>query len=223
MTRYLTSQEYSNIPRWLYELSCMIQDRIPSDKSESWTALFLDNVPFGIAKERFDREVKAPFLIYILRSTLHGFNPYENGDVKEAFDKAISLWSREDIGSDEWYKELNILSDMSKHAYERVSPRFDVLEQGREYNEWKHRSSSYAAYLAAKVVVLSGGLCANLTSSVGVAAATSEAAWAWASISTDTPKEWGVSLKLRWLQYAMKLLDILKNIKSDECEKEKTI
>ncbi len=93
------------IPEWLARLEDTLFEGMSVEKSKNWPELFLAAIPVGVTEERFEREIKAPFLVAVLQSTLDTFDHAKYPAVKAAVDGSIALWQRDDIGSDEWAAE----------------------------------------------------------------------------------------------------------------------
>lgn len=86
------------IPEWLARAEDRIFEGLSVKESKKWPERFLKAINTGADLEA----AKAPFLIFVLESTLDKFDHKKFPDVKKAIDGSISLWKRQDIGSPSW-------------------------------------------------------------------------------------------------------------------------
>jgi len=90
------------IPEWLARLEDTLFEGMSLDKSKTWPEKFLAAIPVGITEEQLEKQIKAPFMIAVLESTLVTLDHAKYPDVKAAVEGSIALWKRDDIGSDDW-------------------------------------------------------------------------------------------------------------------------
>jgi hypothetical protein len=91
-----------NTPKFIFHLADKIFEGLPLDQSKQWPVDFMQAMPVGLSPEQWDKQIKAPFLIYVLEGTLDTFDHDKSPDVKAAIDGSIALWRRDDIGSEDF-------------------------------------------------------------------------------------------------------------------------
>ena len=104
------------IPEWLAIVEDTLFEGMSLKKSKTWAEVFLKAVPLGVTEARFEREVKAPFLVIVLKSALENFDNAKFPDVTAAINRNISLWQRVDIGSEEFLKEAAWAAEAAAEA-----------------------------------------------------------------------------------------------------------
>jgi len=82
----------SGMPEYMHCLQDIIFEGLPDKTRFHWSEVFFKAAPVGLSDEGFDKNIKIPFLIYILKSTLTTFDHIENPDVKKAVDTVIKLY-----------------------------------------------------------------------------------------------------------------------------------
>lgn len=97
------SRELST-PEWVFHVVDVIFEGLGIDDYKQWTVDFVKSIPVGINDKEWETNIKAPFIIYILESTLGKFNHEKFPDIKTAIDRSIELWKRKDIGSQDFMK-----------------------------------------------------------------------------------------------------------------------
>lgn len=104
------------IPEWLARVKDKLHEgmSVKKSKKDRWPQLFLESILPGVSEKRFEREVKGPFLIIVLKSALSSFDHKKFPDVVKAIYGSIALWKRQDIGSKEW---LSAARDANDAAY----------------------------------------------------------------------------------------------------------
>lgn len=144
--------------------------------------------------------VKAPFLVFVLESTLTTFDHKNFPDVKKCVDASIDLWKRDDLGSVRWIEVAGEVEAAAKKEYE-------VWVRAAAKEEW-------AAVYAAAV----------FTSLFAVKGAVAEAVWAaaWASeesAATKAPARvaaWMIGEEAKassYEKFADKLIELIKETK----------
>jgi hypothetical protein len=86
-------------PEFIFYLADEIFEGLPLKESKQWPVDFMQAMPVGLSPEQWDKQIKAPFLIYVLDGVLDTFDHDKIPDVKAAIDGSIALWRRDDIGS----------------------------------------------------------------------------------------------------------------------------
>ncbi len=86
------------IPEWLARIEDTIFEGLPDKEAKMWPERFLKAIKPGANLEK----AKAPFLIFVLQSTLDKFDHAKYPDVLKCVNTSIALWQRDDIGSKEW-------------------------------------------------------------------------------------------------------------------------
>lgn len=100
-------EKQTNIPEWLSGVADTIHEGLTKEESKSWPVRFIKAVPVKVFTKEWSaidivKKIKAPFLIMVLEYTLETFDHNEYPDVKSAVDGSITLWKRDDFGSDDW-------------------------------------------------------------------------------------------------------------------------
>ena len=95
-------QEQTGIPIWLSRVADHIHEVLSEEDSKEWPTIFINAMPINKTEEWFEKNVKAPFLIMVLKSTMETFDHDKFPNVKSAINQAIDLWKRKDIGSKEF-------------------------------------------------------------------------------------------------------------------------
>jgi hypothetical protein len=86
------------IPTWLARVEDKIFEGLPLDKAKEWPTKFLSAIHIGADLEK----VKAPFLIFVLESTLDKFDHKKNPQIKTSIDTVIALYKRGDATAEEF-------------------------------------------------------------------------------------------------------------------------
>lgn len=76
------------IPEWLARLEDKLFENLPIEDSQAWPERFLEAIRPGADLEK----VKAPFLIFVLKSALQKFDHSKFPDCKKAIDDVIAFW-----------------------------------------------------------------------------------------------------------------------------------
>ena len=79
------------VPEWLIQINDKIFEGLPENKAVEWPERFLSAINPGADLD----QIKNPFMIFILESTLKHFNHEEFPDVKTAVDSVIDLYQSE--------------------------------------------------------------------------------------------------------------------------------
>ena len=93
-------EKQTGIPEWLSRVADTIFEGLEDYKQ--WPERFVAAVPKNKTHDWMEKNVKAPFLVHVLKSTLKNFDHEKYPDVKKAVDDVIKLWRRDDIGSEDW-------------------------------------------------------------------------------------------------------------------------
>jgi len=86
------------IPEWLARVEDTLFEGMTKEKAYAWPARFLTAIPVGIPEDIFEKKVKAPFLVIVLKSTLESFDNNKFPDVTAAINGSISLWQSDGRG-----------------------------------------------------------------------------------------------------------------------------
>jgi len=89
--------ERSGMPEFMHHLQDTIFEGLPGATRLKWSERFFKAAPVGLSHEQYDIQIKAPFLVFVLQSTLGTFDHEKFPDVKAAVDGSIALWQRDDI------------------------------------------------------------------------------------------------------------------------------
>ena len=98
-------EKQTGIPEWLSRVADTLHEGMEEKDSKKWPERFVAAVPTNMSHDDFEKKIKAPFLVMVLKSTLKNFDHKKYPDVKDAVSGAIKLWQRADIGSVEWSAE----------------------------------------------------------------------------------------------------------------------
>jgi hypothetical protein len=86
------------IPEWLALLEDTIFEGLPLERAKVWPSEFLNVIHVGAELEK----VKAPFMIFILKSTLDKFDHEKSPEVKAVVERVIALYERGDATQEEF-------------------------------------------------------------------------------------------------------------------------
>jgi hypothetical protein len=81
------------IPEWLARVEDRIFEGLSTDRSKSWPLEFLEAIPIG----KDLNKIEAPFVIFILESTLANFDHKKYPDIKSAIEECIRLYRVGDL------------------------------------------------------------------------------------------------------------------------------
>ncbi|MGR3219215.1 MAG: hypothetical protein ACUZ8H_05275 [Candidatus Anammoxibacter sp.] len=95
-------KKQTGTPIWLSKVADTLHEGMPKSDCKFWPERFITAIPKNKTSEYMDKNVKAPFLIYILEQSLKNFDHEKFPDVKESIEGSIELWKRKDFGSTEW-------------------------------------------------------------------------------------------------------------------------
>jgi hypothetical protein len=191
------------IPEWLARVEDTLFEGMSEKKSHTWPEKFLEAIPLGITDEQFERKVKAPFLIIVLESALTSFDHDKFPDVKKCLDASISLWRREDIGSDDWNKA----AAWAAEAAEAAAWAARAAEAAARAAEAAARAA-----LAAEAAALAAARAALAAEAAALAAARAAAlAAAWAAEAAAWAAE-----AAKYDYFADELLRMLSNLTTDK-------
>lgn len=76
------------IPIWLAFIEDRIFERLSNKIAKEWPLQFLKAIPIGVDLEK----IKAPFFIFILKSTLNTFDHNKFPECKKSVEDVINLW-----------------------------------------------------------------------------------------------------------------------------------
>lgn len=109
------------IPAWIFHLAARIFHGLIIEEKKQWPVDFIKALPFELSDKQWERQVKVPFIIKSLESTLDIFIPSRRPRVSAAINRAIELWKRDDIGSDDFIREAK-----------------DVEQEANSIKEWAY-------------------------------------------------------------------------------------
>lgn len=78
------------IPEWLAQIEDIIFEGLPNEKGKLWPSRFLYSINVGADLNK----IKAPLMIFILKSTLENFDHIKYPKCKKAVDTCINLWEK---------------------------------------------------------------------------------------------------------------------------------
>jgi hypothetical protein len=192
-----------NLPEWLTNLKNKLSEGMSKSKSKTFSQEFLESIPTGITEQEFTIKVKAPFLVYVLQDTLKALDHSKYVDATKAVNGSISLWQRNDVGSDDWVKAAEAVEKVfiwGAYAVEWVA-------------EWSTKAAAYAAAGSVKVAAYAAAGSVYGASYAVVWAAVARVAKEGAKASTQIT--WAVAEKAEeaaYNEYANKLLALLKQL-----------
>lgn len=91
-------EDLMGVPTWLVRVEDTIFEGLPLERSKQWPLEFTEAINVGADLNK----IKAPFLVFILRSTLEYVQDDKHKKQKDAIQGVIDLWLRDDVGSSEW-------------------------------------------------------------------------------------------------------------------------
>jgi len=83
-------EEELGIPEWLALVEDAIFEQLPSNEAKLWPVKFLSTINIGADLNK----IKAPFVIFILKSNFDNFDHSKYPECKSAIDKCIELWEK---------------------------------------------------------------------------------------------------------------------------------
>lgn len=134
-------EKQTNIPEWLSCVADTIHEGLTEEESKSWPVRFIKAVPVKVFTKEWSaidiaKKIKAPFLIMVLESTLETFDHNEYPDVKSAVDGSITLWKRDDFGSDDWRAAAAPTRAAAKAAAKAAAAAAAAVEEAAEASAW---------------------------------------------------------------------------------------
>ena len=173
------------VPVWLSHVADAIHEALIEGEFQTWPERFISAVPTGLSDDDFTNKVQAPFMVYLLKTTLDIFDKEASPEVYKAVIGAIKLWEHENIGSEEWDKV-----------------RFDV--------KCTVYTASSAAFSAARRAAW--GALESAADSAALSAAKSAAYYAASSVAYYAA-DYAARTAVR-AQQAAKLIEIMEGIES---------
>ena len=95
-------EKQTGIPEWLSWLADSLFEGLDDGEYQTFPERFITAMPKNKTPEYMEKNVKAPFIVYILEGTLKNFDHEKFPDIKKSVEGSIELWKREDIGSTDW-------------------------------------------------------------------------------------------------------------------------
>jgi len=95
-------EKQTGIPEWLSRVADTLHEGLSDGEYQKWPEQFIEAIPVNAKERDLELKVKAPFIVFVLESTLETFDHEKFPDVKKAIDGSITLWQRDDINSDDW-------------------------------------------------------------------------------------------------------------------------
>ncbi len=179
------------IPEWLARVEDTLFEGMSHGRAMLWPSEFLMATPVGVTEEQFDRNVKAPFLVLVLESTLRTFDQAANPAVTAAVQRSIALWKRSDINSPAWLAEAEAAAAAARAA-------------------WAATEAARAAEAAAEAARAARAAARAATEAAAWAAARAAAEAAWAAAAEAA---WAAATAEKCDAFADELLRLLKNAK----------
>ena len=90
------------IPEWLAHLEDTLFEGMEQKDAMVWPENFLKAIPLGVTEGQFDKNVKRPFMIFILEGLFHNFDIEEYPEIAAVIKDVIALHKRGDVTNDEW-------------------------------------------------------------------------------------------------------------------------
>lgn len=179
-----TYEDELGIPTWLAYLEDAVFEGLPNEYAMTWPEKFLEAIPVGVDLEK----VKAPFLIFVLESTLDQFDHDKFPDVKSSFDTVIRL-----------YRE----GETNKNKFEVAAEAAAAAARAT----WEAAEAVWATWAAeARRAAWAAAAAAEAAEATWAAAAAARAADAtWAALAA-----WGARGD-HFRKLADKLLELLKD------------
>jgi len=128
----------SGMPEYMHRLQDIIFEGLPDKTRFHWSEVFFKAAPVGLSDEGYNKNIKIPFLIYVLKSTLTTFNHIKNPDVKKAVDTVIKLYEDGETDPSKF--------NAAAHAADAANTAAYVID----YGACDANTVAYAAYYAAK-------------------------------------------------------------------------
>ena len=95
-------EKQTGIPEWLSRVADSLHEGLTDGEYQKWPELFVSSVPKNTTHDDFLYKVKAPFIVFVLKSNLENFDHDRHPDVLNAVNGSIELWERDDIYSTSW-------------------------------------------------------------------------------------------------------------------------
>ena len=95
-------EKQTGVPIWLSKVADTLHEGMEEKDSKNWPERFIAAIPKNKTHDYLIKNVQAPFLVYILKSSLNNFDHEKYPDVKKAVEGSIALWERNDIESAAW-------------------------------------------------------------------------------------------------------------------------
>jgi hypothetical protein len=83
-------EKHLGVPEWLARVEDVIFERVSIDRSKTWPLEFIEAVNEGSDLN----QIKAPFMIFVLKSNLDNFDHAKSPDVVKAINTCIDLWEK---------------------------------------------------------------------------------------------------------------------------------
>jgi hypothetical protein len=184
------------IPLWIAFLEDRLFENMSEEKSKTFPLLFLKSIPTGVDLD----QVKAPFLIFVLESTLAHFDHEKFPDCKEEIDRVIDL-----------YKSCETdLEKFKAAAWRTASDADDAYDADAAYDAYD-ADAAYAAYNAASYAARA----ASYSDAAAYAASYSDAAYAasYYAYAAYAPYNAAVGV-IQYDKFADKLIELIKDLKT---------
>jgi hypothetical protein len=94
--------ERTGLPVWLHYLQDRLFEDMTYDNMPYWSERFFKAAPVGLTSEQIDKQIKAPFLIFVLESTLDKFDHDKYPDVLKSIQTVIDLYKSGEIDVDKF-------------------------------------------------------------------------------------------------------------------------
>jgi len=136
----------SGMPEWIHHLQDSIFENLPEDDCFYWSERFFKAAPVGLSHEQYNVQIKAPFMVFTLRSALETFDHKKHPDVKKAIDTVIKLYEDGEV-------DLSKFRDAADAAYAAAAAAYadaaDAAYAADAYADAADSAAAYAAYDAA--------------------------------------------------------------------------
>lgn len=85
------------IPEWLARVEDTLFEGMSADRATFWPSEFLLAIPLGVTEHQFLYNVKAPFIVLVLESSLKNFDHNKYPACAAVVRGSIALWKRDDL------------------------------------------------------------------------------------------------------------------------------
>jgi hypothetical protein len=131
--------ERTGLPVWLHYLQDRLFEGMTYDNMPYWSERFFKAAPVGLTSEQIDKQIKAPFLIFVLESTLDKFDHDKYPDVLKSIQTVIDLYKSGETDVDKFKAAADAAraaADACAAAIDAGISTFCVAPQSVAYAVW---------------------------------------------------------------------------------------